>query len=373
MNKNKVCYITYQTFPATTANSQQTISNIKYLIKNGCKLSLVFPLREPQSSTDISKFKEQYLFDEELQIFGIPHNYPFGKINFFNRLFFHLSHFLWSKKIVKNILTEQKDFDYFITRSDWVFYFLTKRNKKVIFECHQLSKIRKLILMKGLKNPNSKVIFLNDHLLKFFSNHVNEKNSIVLHNAVDLEEFKKVVKNKKKEIVFVGNLNRFNKDRGIKYIIDGYKYSKLSTDYKLKIIGGPDYSANKLREEIKFYNGGLNIKIIGRLGRSETINNILDAEIGILMNTSENEHSKFYTSPLKYFEYLAANLKIIGVDFPAHRALPFSEDITFFKENDLNSLIEGFNNLLDSDISLKDIGDFSLDTRAKKIIKFISK
>ena len=45
MNKS-LKYVTYQTFPAKTANSLQTISNIKYLINNNVNVELYFPLRE---------------------------------------------------------------------------------------------------------------------------------------------------------------------------------------------------------------------------------------------------------------------------------------------------------------------------------------
>ena len=44
---NKILnYITYQTFPADTANSLQTISNLKYFVKNSYDVYLYFPLRE---------------------------------------------------------------------------------------------------------------------------------------------------------------------------------------------------------------------------------------------------------------------------------------------------------------------------------------
>ena len=36
--KSELNYVTYQTFPAKTANSLQTITNIKYLIRNGTKI-----------------------------------------------------------------------------------------------------------------------------------------------------------------------------------------------------------------------------------------------------------------------------------------------------------------------------------------------
>ena len=54
MIKN-ICYITYQTFPANTANSLQTISNIKYFVKNECNVSLIYPLREKNSSDSIQE------------------------------------------------------------------------------------------------------------------------------------------------------------------------------------------------------------------------------------------------------------------------------------------------------------------------------
>ena len=50
--KNKLFYITYQSFPADTANSIQTISNLKYFSKNNYDVSLFFPLRERNSSDD---------------------------------------------------------------------------------------------------------------------------------------------------------------------------------------------------------------------------------------------------------------------------------------------------------------------------------
>ena len=31
----KICYLTYQSFPSEKANTIQTISNLKYFVKNG--------------------------------------------------------------------------------------------------------------------------------------------------------------------------------------------------------------------------------------------------------------------------------------------------------------------------------------------------
>ena len=68
MNK-KLNYVTYQTFPAQTANSLQTISNIKYLIKYGVSVNLYFPLREKQSTADLNSLQGFYKFTETFNSF----------------------------------------------------------------------------------------------------------------------------------------------------------------------------------------------------------------------------------------------------------------------------------------------------------------
>ena len=370
MKKHNICYITYQTFPAETANSQQTISNLSCISKNNSNVSLIFPLRERQSSESLKDLQKFYDFKEDINISGYSHNYPFGKFKLFPRTLFHISHYLWAKKISKKILITNNKFDSFITRSDWVFYFLLKQNKKVTFECHQLSRLRKILLKINLKNRNAKVIFLNDELKNFFSSFISDDNSIVLHNAVDTTKFEDI-KNKKQEIVFVGNLKRFNEERDIKFIIDSFMNSDIKNIYTLKIVGGPNTSAEILNQYILNSFSKSNIEITGRLNRKETIEIIAKAEVGLMINNENNEHSVKYTSPLKYFEYLAGGLKIIGVDFPAHRNLPYSKFIYFFKSKNLNSLTNAFNNIANIEIAPVSMEEISLDYRAKKIVDFI--
>ena len=81
-------YITYQSFPSEKANTLQTISNIKYLVKAGVNVSLFFPLREKTSSGDLSTIQSKYSLKEEFFIYPIVHNLPFGKVQFFNSFFF---------------------------------------------------------------------------------------------------------------------------------------------------------------------------------------------------------------------------------------------------------------------------------------------
>ena len=65
--------------------------------------------------------------------------------------------------------------------------------------------------------------------------------------------------------------------------------------------------------------------------RKEVVKLILESEVGILINSEDTIHSKVFTSPIKYFEYLRGGLKVLAVDFTSHENLPYSEDITFFQ------------------------------------------
>tara|TARA_B100000902_G_C27283873_1_gene903324 strand:- start:53 stop:1171 length:1119 start_codon:yes stop_codon:yes gene_type:complete len=370
--KNKLFYITYQSFPADTANSIQTISNLKYFSKNNYDVSLFFPLREKNSSDDFKIIDSHYNLGEKIKLIGVKHNFPFGKINFFNSFWFLISHFLWSRKTIKEILKE-KDPDVYITRSDWILYFLSKKNKKVVFECHQLSKIRKIIINNCIKNTNTKIIFLNENLRDSFKFKTSElKNTLVAHNGVDSDLFtgKKSTDNK---VIFVGNLKRFNSSRNLEFVIQAFSNIEIKKKFDLLVVGGPNQEAEKLNSIVKNKNLQNSITIFGRLKRRETIKLIEESNIGILINSSKNTHSVNHTSPLKYFEYLYGGLNVVGVDFPSHRNLPFSEKIFFFKEDNIEEFVKALKQASESpfDKTLK-LNQLTLDSRVKKIINFIN-
>ena len=150
MDKIKnLTYLTYQTFPADTANSIQSINLIKNMVREGLDVRLIFPERSKNSSGKLEVLKASYEFEDNFKIKMLKHNYPFKdyeKNTLFKSLRFNISHLLWSKYAVKNILRHERENEYYITRSDWVFYFLSRKNKRVLFECHQVSKIRKIVI-----------------------------------------------------------------------------------------------------------------------------------------------------------------------------------------------------------------------------------
>ncbi len=376
MDKIKnLTYLTYQTFPADTANSIQSINLIKNMVREGLDVRLIFPERSKNSSGTLEVLKANYEFEDNFKIKMLKHNYPFKdyeKNTLFKSLRFNISHLLWSKYAVKNILRHERENEYYITRSDWVFYFLSRKNKRVLFECHQVSKIRKIVIKNIQNRKNSKIVFTTKSLRDSFSiNKEFAKQTTFLHNGYDDDYFINTPSNKNK-VIFVGNFIRFNKDRNINFLLDSFRDPRLK-NFNLTLIGGPEkYKNNLLRtvEEMKLNN----VVILGRLSRRKTIHEICSSGIGLLINSDNNLHSTHHTSPLKYFEYLRAGLNIVAVDFFSHRSLPESDKIIYFSHNDKESFINAVISASTKNINeISNIELFSSKHRAKKIIKFFAR
>lgn len=368
----KLYYVTYQSFPAQTANSIQTISNIKYFVRNNYDVTLFFPLREKRSSANLNDIQSFYSFNDKFIIRGIKHYLPFGRIKFFKKILFHISHFLWSLWVIFFILRNEDEPEYYLTRSDWVLLFLGLQNKNVIFECHQFSKIRRIVLNLVIKKKNVKVIFLNQELLKYskFSSTLSNK-LLVAHNGFDEDLISENPVNKADKIVFVGSLTRFNEDRGLRILLDAFDDQEIKNRYSLTIVGGPEDEASKLQKYLLSNNMDAEINIVGPKTRLEISEYLREATIGILINTSLNIHSYLFSSPLKYFEYVSNQLKVLAVDFPAHRELPYSENIVFFEEGNEESLIKAIKNSSNiKPLKFDEIKALTVNERVKKIIEF---
>ena len=244
-----------------------------------------------------------------------------------------------------------------------------KKGNKVIFECHQRSRTRDFVIGRIGKLQNVTIIFLNENLRDSYPA-INK--SIVLHNGVDHELFDTQNLDKRKSIIFVGSLSRFNSSRGLPDFIKTYSKEKLYEDYSLEIVGGGLEEIKELENlvnnlEIKNY-----VTFHGYLQRKSAIDVISECSIGLLINSSENQHSIRFTSPLKYFEYLYGGLNVIASDYPSHRTLPFNKMISFFNLKDKNSLSNSLHNLPDINSDKSYLSEITVDKRVKKIIELLN-
>ena len=360
-------YITYQGIPSNTAHGIHTFSLIKYFVKNGLNVKLIFPLREQDATADLKKLQKHYEINEDFKIFATKHYLPFGRTKFFKKYSYLFSHILWSYYISRKY--KKNSTEIVFTLSDWVFYFLSKKNINITYECHDLTSIRKKLINKSIKFPNSKLICTNNFILEDLGLE-KDKSIVVLENGYDHEIFtEKDKKDSPIRLLFSGNLERFGKSRGVEKIIEHFLKIKFEKEVELHIFGGPMSAVEKLKRQYSHEN----LFIYGHLKRLILSNELATSHLGILTNENST-HSQRHTSPLKFYEYLGSGLKVLATDAPAHRSLPYQNQLYYFNLEDINSFEMSINLAIDEihkkyNINLQKL---TIDYRAKQIIKLIS-
>tara|TARA_Y100000768_G_scaffold227239_1_gene171545 strand:+ start:221 stop:1324 length:1104 start_codon:yes stop_codon:yes gene_type:complete len=337
----EIIYITYQAIPSNTAHGVHTFSIIKNLARSNVNVSLVYPLRDKDSTKNTSLLQKLYGFEESFKVLPTKHFLPFGKIKYFPKFMYLFSHVAWSYIVSKTY--KHRKYNNIFTLSDWVFYFLSRKRKNIVFECHNLTKLRIRLLKKSLKiNSKSKVVFINE-LIRQDAGFEKGPQVHVLESGYDDDLFFQDSKNgDKKKIVFSGNLLRFGQDRGVKTILHYFINLKLFKSFQFHIIGGPDDYVNELKKSFQDIDN-CEIYFYGHLNRVEVAKILNSAHIGILVNNS-TIHSDRHTSPLKYFEYLGSGLNIVATNVESHKILPYSENINFFDLDNQNTFKEAIIN-----------------------------
>ncbi len=368
---NKLTYITYQVFPNEKANTIQTIRMLESINTYEIDTKLIFPDRKGsnQELVDIKKF---YQVEQDFEILKLPHRLPFNRIHMkkFEKFNFLISSFLWSYKTIKNYSKLMTDKELIMTRTHWILYFASAFENIVVYECHKFSKIDDFIFKKLSEKNNIVIIFPNEALREEFKiSNMLLKNSIVLESAFDEKMFfENDIKKTKNKILFVGNLLRFDQSRNLEFLINAFHDDRLR-NFKLTIVGGPDKAVYDLKDSL-----ASNTVMLGRRPQKEAVDEILSSEIGLLINQDKDTHSLNHTSPIKYFEYLRGGLKVLAVDFPAHRKLPMVQNNFYFKNNDTEDFIEKLLIAAHAEfIYDPNIKNYSYSTRSKKLLDHVAR
>jgi glycosyltransferase involved in cell wall biosynthesis len=70
------------------------------------------------------------------------------------------------------------------------------------------------------------------------------------------------------------------------------------------------------------------------------------ADVLVIPNTAKEKISKYYTSPMKLFEYLASEKPIAASNIPSIKEIYESEPVHFFNPDDAVSLANIINSIL---------------------------
>ena len=353
-----------------TFKSAQTIQVIKdyyYLSKNGCNVFLYGLYRD---KNDLKEIKE-YL--QNSQNIYLNHK----KRSKLNKIFLKL-------KIIKDILfSNSKIFIVIRHYKNFKVPFILKKltKSKIVLEMHEesiphlLKKNRKNLKQKFL-NIIKKIdilIFTNfsqkELFFKEFQNF--SPKHMILPNGVEIERFKNITKGDSYTITYIG---QFNKWKNVELIFESMQY--LPKKYKLKIAGGKNDKDSKsfIKEMIEKYQLKDRVKFFGYI-TNQKIPDFIDRSSALLLPLGDNIQSKYLTSPMKLFEYMATKIPIVAVNYPSINKIVNNE--IYLAKNDPKDFalkIEEAANNYDINKTKKMnrlAQKFSYKNRAKKFYKFL--
>lgn len=376
----KLIYIVNSRLPTERAYGIQVSKMCEAFAQSSIKIILLYPRRDnPIKEKDIfsyygigDRFEIKELFSIDLLKYKFLRGFSFwtGAFSFYLSVFFY-------------ILFKLQDFKYIYTRDFFSASLLKILGKKVIFELHNLPK-SKTRFLRRLLEANDKIITitkrLKDDLVKLG---IKQKNIIYLADGVDLKKFnilltKEQARKKlnlpqnKKLILYTGHLYEW---KGASVLLEAAQYLQ---DFLVVFVGGKEEDLRNFQLSISNFQLK-NVLLAGHRFYEEIPYWLKSADVLVLPNSAKDKISKFYTSPLKLFEYMASARPIVASNLPSIREILSSENAFLVEPDNPQSLAQAVEKVLESQelsdrISKKafeDVKGYTWKNRAKKIIDFL--
>ena len=244
-------------------------------------------------------------------------------------------------------------------------FFLKKiiPNVRIIHEMHEES--FPYLFKSHIKKEYINSLFLNKFLdCLIFTNYSQElffkqefgrnpRGYIVLPNGVEVERFRKVTMLDNFVLTYLGQFNRW---KNVELIFQSL--SLLDEKYTLRIAGGKGgvKDENYIKDLVKKYNiNPSRVNYLGFVDNHEVASKVLKHSNILLLPLGDNIQSRFLTSPMKLFEYMATSIPILSVDYPSVRLI--ATDKIFFSLNNAKDFSRKIMDICD-----KNKDDFNFDS-----------
>lgn len=284
--------------------------------------------------------------------------------------------------------------------------------KNVMLEIHSLpaseARLQNFCLPKILKNARALLVltsFIKNEIVKWS---ISENKILVLPDAVDLEKFdirisKEDARKKlnlpqdKKLAVYTGQLFDW---KGAETLVRAGEILK-SRNVEIYIVGGGGPPKARALQDLAQSSGtsrairqhasmrvlaksgaeaAADLLFVGQKPHSEIPLWLKAADVLVLPNTGKQKISRYYTSPMKMFEYMASGRPIVASDLPSLREILTENETVFFLPGDPQDLASAIKEILAnppladrlSQNALKKVQNHTWSARSKHAIDFIT-
>lgn len=277
--------------------------------------------------------------------------------------------------------------DIVYTRDKFVAFLLSFFRKKIFFEAHDLPS---KIFFLGFRRAKGIIVITQNLKEEFVRRGIKEHKILVAPDGVDLNEFdiqdsREYCREKfhlpidKRIVLYTGHLYPW---KGAALLLGAARKSQISNlkfqNTLFVFVGGTKKEAENYQLQVTSYKLQ-NVRIIGHRPHKEIPYWLKAADVLVLPNSAKYGISKYWTSPLKLFEYMASGRPIIASSLPSTREVLSSENSILIEPDSADALANALmyvfkDQFLRDRVSLRakeDVKSYTWEIRVKNILEFV--
>ncbi|MFL2650580.1 MAG: glycosyltransferase family 4 protein [Anaerolineales bacterium] len=391
----KFIYLTNSRLPGEKAHAIQIMKTCAALAAD-VDIQIVHPRRvnRPwlQSVVDLQKYYRlprdvERRLVYSLDLFSIVPSLPFGK-SLAYKVVFAIQTITYHIALLPLLLTSSADVYY--TRDSLTAALLVLLRKAristVIYESHTFPSSRLGLRLSGwLVNKLDGIVVLTNLLAtRYLELGVPEKRVSVVPDAVDLQDFGVFSKSAARHhlsidenlfvVMYVGHMYHW---KGVDTLVEAA--SQLSDNEQIWLVGGTPEELPRIEQLIKQLEIA-NIHLVGYVPYEHISTYMAAADVLVIPNSGDSDISRFYTSPIKLFEYMAAKRPIIASNLPSLREIIEHDETALLVQPDNPSSLAIAIQRLRSDLHLSSrlvdnatvlVSQYTWSRRSKRILDFV--
>ncbi|HCU98858.1 MAG TPA: hypothetical protein DGM69_05865 [Chloroflexi bacterium] len=324
-----------------------------------------------------------------LDLFKFVPVIPFGKL-FAYKLVFVVQTITYHISLLTVIFREKVDVYYTRDSLTAMLLVIVGKHRKaiVLYEAHYFpSSVIGVLIAKLLSNYLNGISVLTNTLSDLYIKLGFEPRRVaVIPDAVDLEDFDICSKQKARDILeiessvflimYVGHMYRW---KGVDTLIEAA--TLMSEDVDVWLVGGTPEELPRIETLVDKLDAR-NVHIQGYVPYYKVATYMSAADVLVVPNSGRYDISKYYTSPIKLFEYMASKRPIVAANLPSLREVVVDQETALlFNPDDPNSLAKAIRLLqVDSELSKELVANavlvsrkYTWNNRANNILEFVHK
>ncbi len=375
----KLFLVFHGRFPSEKAAALFAAKSCEAFAEGGMEVVLLVPRRFgriKQDSFEYYNLKKNFTikFLPTLDLFFIP---------FFERAAFYVSLFVFSKACVLYLMVKSTSKDIIYSNEHLPLFFASFFRINTFYEVHDMPRGWFYFYKKLLERVRGVVVtnmWKRDNLARIFG--IHQEKMLYEMNAVDIEEFDiSVTKEEAKKLLKISPEGSMVLYTGHLYSWKGVDTLALAVEFlppnvTVYFVGGTETDVASFRER---FGSITNIVIIGHRNHKEMPLWQRAADVVVVPNTAKEDISKYDTSPMKIFEYMASKKPIVATDIPSIREILNNTNAVIVSADDPKAMVLGITEVLKNKEHAQKIvnqayNDVAIHTwrkRAQRVLDFV--